>query len=479
VEAANMARNKYCFVSTVALTLALGACSFAPPLKIPDVPIAANYKETAPWTPARPSDDLPRDAWWTLYGDTELDALQKRLIENSPDLAEALARYQQAKAISDQIRSGLFPTLTGFANAQRDRQAELKPLRVLGPTSPDEFSSYTIGLEADYEFDLWGRIRNQVASGVASKQAAQADLESARLSLQAQLADSYIALRGLDREVALLNDTVSAYAKALDLTTARHDGGIASGLDVARAQTQVETARSQAKQALAQRAVLEHAIAALIGESASSFAIESRLADIVLPQVPAGVPSTLLQRRPDIAAAQRRIAAANASIGVARAAFFPAVTLSAQAGYQSSDIGNFIRAPNTFWAIGPSLFLTLFDAGKRKAEVARTQAVLDEAGAKYRSVVLSAFQQVEDNLALLNYYRAAANSERSALEAAQRSLDFATARYREGAVNYLEVVTSQTATLQTRRNALDLDTRQRRASVQLIRALGGGWSAAI
>ncbi len=476
-ETANVARIKTPCALTVGLSLALGACSLAPPLRIPDVPVAGNYKETAPWTPARPADDLPRDAWWTLYGDADLNAMQKRLIENSPDLAAALARYQQAKAISDQVRSGLFPTLVGSANAQRDRQAELRPLRVLGPTSPDEYGSYTLGLEVDYEFDLWGRIRNQVASGAASEQAAQADLESARLSLQAQLADSYIALRGLDREVALLNDTVAAYAKALDLTMTRHDGGIASGLDVARAQTQLDSTRSQAKQALAQRALIEHAIAALVGESASSFAIEPGLADIMLPQVPAGVPSTLLQRRPDIAAAQRRIAAANASIGVARAAFFPAVTLSALAGYQSSDIGNFIRAPNTYWAIGPSLFLTLFDAGKRQAEVARAQAVLDEAGAKYRSIVLSAFQQVEDNLALLNHYRAAADSERSALAAAQRSLDFATTRYREGAVNYLEVVTSQTATLQTQRNSLDLDTRQRRASVQLIRALGGGWSA--
>lgn len=472
-----MARIKTSCAIAAVLAIALGACSFAPPLRIPDVPVANSYKEAAPWTLAQPTDDLPRDAWWTLYGDADLNALQKRLIKNSPDLAAALARYQQAKAFRDQARSGLFPVLVGSANAQRDRQSELKPLRVLGPTSPDEYGSYTLGVEMDYEFDVWGRIRNQVASGAAAERAAQADLESARLSLQAQLADSYIALRGLDREVALLDNTVAAYAKALELTTTRHAGGIASGLDVARAQTQVDATRSQATQALAQRALIEHAIAALVGESASKFTIESRLADILLPQIPAGVPSTLLQRRPDIAAAQRRIAAANASIGVARAAFFPAVTLSALAGYQSSDIGNFIRAPNTYWAIGPSLFLTLFDAGKRNAEVARTQAVLDETGATYRSIVLNAFQQVEDNLALLNHYRSAAESERSALGAAQRSLDFATTRYREGAVNYLEVVTSQTVTLQTQRNALDLETRQRRASVQLIRALGGGWSA--
>ena len=411
-----------------------------------------------------------------LYGDAELNALQTQLVKNSPDLAAALARYQQATAVSDQARAGLLPTLAGAANAQRNRQSELRPLRVLGPNSPDEYGSYTLGLQADYEFDLWGRIRNLVAVGAAAERAAQADLESARLSLQAQLADSYIALRGLDREAALLNQSVAAYEKALEVTTTRHDGGIASGLDVARAQTQLDATRSQEKQSLAQRAMIEHAIAALVGESASSFTIAPRLAEIVLPQIPTGLPSTLLQRRPDIAAAQRRIAAANASIGVARAAFFPAVTLSALAGYQSSDSGNFIRAPNTYWAIGPSVFLTLFDGGRRQAEVARSQAVLDETGAKYRSVVLSAFQQVEDNLALLNHYRAAADAERSALAAAQRSLDFSTARYREGAVNYLEVVASQTATLQTQRNALDLDTRQRRASVQLIRALGGGWT---
>jgi NodT family efflux transporter outer membrane factor (OMF) lipoprotein len=459
------------------LCATLGACSLAPPLKVPEVPVAASYREGAPWSQAQPADELPRGAWWTLYGDEQLNALQQRLIANSPDLAAALARYNQAKAISDESRSGLFPSLAGIANVQRDRQSELAPLRVLGPNSPNQYGSATIGLQANYEFDLWGRIRNQVNSSSFSAQAAQADLESARLSLQAQLADSYIALRGLEREAVLLADTVAAYARAVELTTKRRGAGIASGLDVARAQTQLESARSLAEQTLAQRALIEHAIAALVGESASSFTIEPRLAGIVLPQIPAGVPSTLLQRRPDIAAAQRRIAAANANIGVARAAFFPAVTLSALAGFQSSNIANFISAPNIFWATGPSLFLTLFDAGKRDAEVARTRAVLDETGAQYRGVVLGAFQQVEDNLALLDKYRAAAESERAAVAAAQKSLDFATARYRQGAVNYLEVVTSQTATLQTQREALDLDTRQRRASVQLIRALGGGWSA--
>ncbi|MGZ5080477.1 MAG: efflux transporter outer membrane subunit [Usitatibacter sp.] len=461
--------------AAVVLAIALGGCSLAPRLEMPEVPAAAAYKEESPWTRAEPADELPRDAWWTLYGDAGLDALQKRLVDQSPDLAAALARYEQAKAVADELRSGLFPSLAGNASEQRLRQSEGKPLRVLGPTSPDVYGARSIGVEAGYELDLWGRIRNQVASGTASEQAAQADLESARLSLQAQLADSYIALRGLDREIALLDETVAAYGKALDLTTTRHDGGIASGLDVARAQTQLESTRAQVAQVRAQRDVLEHAIAALIGESPSAFTIEPRIEAIALPRVPAGVPSTLLQRRPDIAAAQRHIAAANANVGIARAAYFPAVTLGATAGYQSGASGSVITAPNLYWSVGPSLVLALFDAGKRRAQVAQAQAALDEAGARYRGVVLSAFQQVEDNLALLRQYREAAQAEEAAVASARRSLAFATSRYRDGAANYLEVVVSQVAALQAQRDELDLDTRERRASVQLIRALGGGW----
>ncbi len=453
----------------------LGGCSTAPKLTIPEVPIAAAYKEAAPWTPAQPADGLPRGPWWTMFGDADLNELQARLVEHSPDLAAALARYNQAKAFSDQLRSGLFPSLVLGADAQRDRQSDMRPLR--GLNSPADYNSFTAGVQVNYELDLWGRIRNEVAAGRAQAQAYAADLESARLSLQAQLADDYLALRGLDRQVATLNETVKAYESALELTQTRHDGGIASGLDVARAQTQLGTSRSLAAQTLALRAVAEHAIAALIGESASEFSIPPRLAQIELPQVPVGVPATLLQRRPDIAAAQRRIAASNASVGVARAAFFPAVTLSATAGYQSTAAGEWITAPNLFWSIGPSLLLTLFDAGKRKAQVAQAQAALDEAGAQYRSVVLTAFQQVEDGLALVHDYRDAAIEEHSAVTAAERSLDFALTRYREGEVSYLEVVTSQTITLQTQLDSVSLDTRELRASVQLIRALGGGWTA--
>ncbi len=478
MASSNVMRGRLAACGWIALlSLALGACSQQQPLKLPELAVPSAFKEAANWTAARPADALARQAWWTLYGDAELDALQQRLIKNSPDLAAALARYQQSKSATDQIRASQLPSLSATLNAQRNRQSEARPLRVLGPLSPNEYSSNTLGLDLEFEFDLWGRVRSLVAAGQAQELAAQADLESARLSLQAQLTDSYIALRGLDRDAALLKEVEAAYAKALALVARRHDGGLASGLDLARAQGQLESTRSQWQQSQAQRALMEHAIAFLVGESAASFSLPPSLDAIALPRVPVGLPSTLLQRRPDIAAAERRVAASNASVGVAQAAFFPVVTLSALLGYQSSAIGHFILAPNTFWAIGPTLAGSLFDGGRRQAEVARVQAVLDESGAKYRSVVIGAFQQVEDQLALLNHYAAAAESETAAVGAALRSLELANSRYRDGAASYLEVVASQTTALQARRSALDLATRQRRASVQLIRALGGGWSA--
>ncbi|HEY4079745.1 MAG TPA: efflux transporter outer membrane subunit [Burkholderiaceae bacterium] len=469
--------NRLVQLTPLVLALALGACSMAPTLKLPEVPMAASFKEAAPWVAGKPADAIARDAWWTLYGDADLDDLQQRLIKNSPDLAAALARYSQARAIDDSLHSGLFPTVNATGGALRLKQSETAPLRVLGPNSPNEYNANTLGLSASYELDLWGRVRNTVDAGDATRQAAQADLQSARLSLQAQLADNYIALRGLDRQLTLLADTVSAYDKALELTQSRYKGGVSSGLDVARAKTQAQTTRSQYQQVMAQRAVLEHAIAALVGESASSFTIGPRKVALTLPDVPFDVPSTLLQRRPDIAAAQRRVVAANANVGVARSAFFPSVTLGGTLGYASKNFGNFIGAPNTVWSIGPSAVLALFDAGRRKAEVNRTKAVLDETGAVYRGVVLGAFAQVEDNLALLKHYRDAAESQQAAVVAAQDALDHSNERYHEGAVNYLDVVVSQTTALQAQRDLLDLETRQRRASVQLIRALGGGWSA--
>jgi NodT family efflux transporter outer membrane factor (OMF) lipoprotein len=459
--------------SSAALTLLLGACSLAPPLKTPDIPTANAYKEIGPWTQAQPADRLPRDSWWTLYDVAELNELEKRLIAGNPTLAAALANYAQARALADQARAGLFPTLGLSAGVEHDRASINAPLR--GPTTPTYYNANSVGGNVSYEFDLWGQIHNEVAAGEANAAAAAADLENARLSLIAQLVDDYIQLRSLDRDSAILDETVTAYTRALKLTQQRHDAGIAPGLDVSQAQTQLHAARSQVAQTLAQRALMEHAIAALLGVSASTFAIQPQTVDLKLPQIPSGVPTTLLERRPDIAGAQRRMMAANANIGAARAAYFPTLTLGAQGGFQSTAFSNWLSAPSTFWAIGPNALLSVFDGGLRRAQVAQARAEFDASAANYRSTVVGAFQQVEDSLATLNHYHDAAVAEKAAVDAAQRTLNLALALYQQGATDYLTVVTAQTALLQTQLEALNLDTLQLRASVDLIRALGGGW----
>jgi NodT family efflux transporter outer membrane factor (OMF) lipoprotein len=456
-----------------ALALMLGGCSLAPRMKTPDVPAGDAYKELGAWTQAQPADRLPRDSWWMLYDTPEIDDLQKRLIAGNPSLAAALANYAQAKALADQARAGLFPTLGLNGSVQRSRESVHAPL--IAPTTARYYDDNVLGGSVSYELDLWGQIRNQVAAGEANAQASAADLENARLSLLAQLVEDYVQLRSLDRENAILDDTVKAYARALILTEQRHGAGIAAGLDVAQAQTQLDAARSQAAQVLAQRALMEHAIAALLGVSASTFSIAPALVDIKLPQIPAGLPATLLERRPDIAAAQRRMIAANANIGVARAAYFPSLTLGAQGGFQSTSFSNWLSAPSSFWAIGPNALLSVFDGGLRRAQVAQARAEFDASAADYRGVVVTAFQQVEDSLASLNHYYDAAREEKAAVDAAQRTLDLSMALYKQGAADYLTVVTSQTALLQAQLQALNLDTLQLTASVDLIRALGGGW----
>jgi NodT family efflux transporter outer membrane factor (OMF) lipoprotein len=456
-----------------ALTLLLGACSLAPPLKTPVVPTADAYKEIGPWTPAQPADRLPRDSWWALYDNAELNELEKKLIDGNPTLAAAVANYAQARALADQARAGLFPTLGVNASVSRNRESSNAPLR--GPTTPTYYNANTLGGSVSYELDLWGQIRNEVAAGEANAAASAADLENARLSLIAQLTGDYIQLRSLDRDSAILDETVTAYARALSLTEQRHGAGIAPGLDVSQAQTQLNAATSQAAQTLAQRALMEHAIAALLGVSASTFSIKPAIVAITLPQIPSGVPTTLLERRPDIAAAQRRMIAANADIGVARAAYFPTLTLGAQGGFQSTGYSNWLSAPSSFWAIGPNALLSVFDGGLRRAQVAQARAEFDASAANYRSTVVSAFQQVEDSLATLNHYHDASVDEKAAVDAAQRTLDFSMALYKQGATDYLTVVTSQTALLQTQLEALTLDTLQLSASVNLILALGGGW----
>src|SRR6202789_55925 len=317
-----------------ALTLLLGPCSLAPPLKTPVIPAGDAYKEGGAWTQAQPADRLPRDSWWTLYGSAELDTLQTQLIAANPTLAAAFANYGQARALADQARAGLFPTLGLHAGVQRARESVNAPL--ITNAIPRYFDTNVLGGSVSYELDLWGQIGNEVRAGEANAAAAAADLENARLSLIAQLVNDYIQLRSLDRTRKTLDDTAATDSRALVLTEQRHGAGIAPGLDVSQAQTQLDTARSQAAQTLAQRALMEHAIAALLGVSASTFSIQPQIVDVTLPRIPSGVPTTLLERRPDISAAQRRMIAANANIGVARAAYFPTLTLGAQGGFQST-----------------------------------------------------------------------------------------------------------------------------------------------
>nr|WP_275690447.1 efflux transporter outer membrane subunit [Luteibacter yeojuensis] len=460
----------------VLVATGLSGCSLAPTYKVPEVPMAPQYANAdTPWTEAKPADRLDRNGWWKLYGDARLDDLQAKLLANNATLAAALAHYQQSVAITRQVRADLFPQIGLSANAQRNRESDTRPLR--GATSPSSYNAYTIGAQLDYEVDLWGRVRDSVAAGTAEQAASAADLASVQLSLQAQLADNYLQLNGFDRQIKVLSESIDAFTRALALTQSRHDGGIASGLDVARAQTQVSNAKSQLTQARAQRALVLHAIAVLVGDSASTFSLATDDAPVKVPTIPLEVPSTILQRRPDIAAAERRTAAANAQVGVARSAFFPQLTLDGQGGWQSNRWGSIATAPNRFWAIGPTLLLDVFDGGRRKAAVDQAKAATDEAGAQYRGVVLNAFAQVEDNLTLLRDLGTALTDQRAAANAAQRSVDLSLNRYREGAVGYLDVVQAQTAALDAERSVIDLETRQLRASVQLVRALGGGWSA--
>lgn len=459
------------FLLATSAALSLTACNLAPDYHPPLVAVPASYKEAGPWQPAQPADAAPRGPWWQQFADPTLDRLEPQVDKANPDLAATVARYDQARAAAVEAEAGLYPQISLGASSIANRQSSERPLRVGGP---NEYTANTLDTQASYEIDIWGDVRNKAAAGRALAQASAADLATVRLSLQAELASDYFTLRGLDADAKLLADTVAAFQKALDLTQTLFAGKIAAGTDVSRAQTQLETARAQVSDVAGRRALLEHAIATLVGEPASSFSIAVEQPKLGLPDFPTSLPTDLLQRRPDIASAERDVKAANAEIGVARAAFYPSLSLNLLGGFQDTRF-DAPSLPLSFWSVGPDVTLPLFTGGELDAQESAAYAKFREASEDYRSTVLGAFQEVEDNLALIHWLGTETSDENAAVAAAQRTLDSALNLYREGATSYLEVVTAQTALLQSQQGAIDVQTRQLEAEVGLARALGGGW----
>jgi NodT family efflux transporter outer membrane factor (OMF) lipoprotein len=456
-----------------ALALAFAcSCAHPPAYTPPGAATAPSFKEDPNWKAAAPSDEAIRGDWWELFGDGQLATLERQIDVSNQNLKAFEARYTEARASVRAARSDLYPRVSAGPTAVVARPSGSRAT----PSSHDVYGDILLPGDVGYEVDAWGRIRGAVNASVAQAQASAADLETARLSLHAELALDYFDLQGLDRERALLDQAVANYEQALQLTNNRFQGGIASQADVALAETQLETTRALAVDEDAARAALEHAIAVLVGVPAASFSLPRAATVATAPEVPAQMPSTLLERRPDIAAAERRVAAASAQVGSTRAAWFPIVTLSGTAGFESSSFGRLLSATSTLWSAGPSALITVFDAGRRRAVTAQAQAVYEETIANYRQTVLNTFRDVEDQLATLTILAGEADIQARAVAAAGRSLDQATNRYRGGLASYLEVTAAQTAALASQRAAVSIDTRRLAATVLLLKAAGGGWT---
>jgi NodT family efflux transporter outer membrane factor (OMF) lipoprotein len=467
------------FACAAALAGLLPACSLAPDYTRPaTAPAPAAYLEAyGSWKVAAPADGQARGRWWSVFQDPGLDALEAKVADANQDLKAALARLLGARAQTRIARAGFFPNISAAASAQRSKVSVNSPSYLPGhPTLGDD---YQLGLDLSYELDVFGRIRNSVASARAGEQASAGDLASLDLSVHAELASDYFTLRGLDAQQEMLDRTVADYAKALRLTENLYQGGAGVISDVQQATAQLETARTQAEDTRLRRAQTEHAIAVLVGEPASSFHVAAapQPLDTPPPAIDPGLPSQLLERRPDVAAAERRVAAANSAIGVARAAYFPIFTLGATVGFNSVSASNWLEAPSRYWSIGPQGLLTVFDGGLHSAQSDAAHASYDEQVANYRSSVLTAYQDVEDNLAALRQLEKESVSEAAAVSATQGALDQANFRYKGGLVTYLEVVSSENANLAARLAAVDILTRRLTASVQLVKALGGDWQA--
>lgn len=450
----------------------VAGCDLAPHYHVPLTTVPAHFKEASMFQPASPADGAPRGDWWTGFGDSTLDGLEAQVDTANPTLAASLAILQQARAFAAEAQAGLYPTLSIAGHINTDRQSNRRPTRGLG--QPNQYLDNGIGAQADYEIDLWDKVANAIRSGRAAAQATAADLENTRLSLHAELANDYINLRGLDAQAHVLQDAAIAYRRAVEVTQNRFAGKISSGIDVERAKNQLQAAEASLTDILAKRALVEHAIAVLVGKQPSELSLPPTRWTLEMPNVSPGLPSTLLERRPDVASAERQMAAANATIGVARAAFYPTLSLNILYGLQDTGF-NLFSLPNDFWAIGPGLTMPLFEGGLRTAEEDAAIAQYRLAVAQYRGTVLGAFQDVEDALSQIRILADEAAQEQLAVEAAQRTTAMTMALYKDGATSYLEVVVAQTAELQSEETATGLRTRRVQADLDLIRALGGGW----
>jgi NodT family efflux transporter outer membrane factor (OMF) lipoprotein len=462
--------------------LVVSGCAVGPHYQRPSAPASDAFKEAPPegWKQAEPADSIPRGAWWQIYCLPELDALEQQVAVSNQNVIVAIAQYRQAR---DQIRiarSALFPTVNMAPSAvitRANSSARTGSGAVVTTQSSGLVVDYSLPVDFTYQADVWGSVQRSVTAASATAQASQGDLENVLLMNQAQLAQLYFQLHGLDGDADLLQTTLQVYGQSLQLTKDRMQAGVASGADVAQAQAQYDSTRAQWIDVGVARAQFEHAIAVLTGKPPSALTIPPSPVTGLPPPVPIGLPSALLERRPDISAAERRMAAANEQIGIAKAAFYPTISLNATGGFASTAIETLLTWPSRFWAVAPQLALTLFDAGKRHAEVDLEEAAYDGTVAVYRQTVLTSFQQVEDQLAALRILEQEAEAEDMAVTAAQEALDIANEQYRAGTVDYLQVIVTQAAALQARRTALDILTRRLVASVLLVEALGGGWVA--
>jgi NodT family efflux transporter outer membrane factor (OMF) lipoprotein len=482
-------RATICIAMTPCL---LAGCVVGPKYHPASIDTPAAYKELTPsdfqntegWKVAQPKDDTLRGKWWEIFNDPQLNALEEKVNVSNQSIAASAASFLAARALVKEARSQLFPTVTTNPSITVQRPSATSSgggsnsVTATGSSSssPGTFTSYTLPFDATWQPDLFGRIRNTVRSAAYGAQATAADLESTRLTVQAEVAADYFQLRGQDKLKELLDSTVIAYQQSLDLTRALYETGIDSEEAVAEAETQLEVTKAQDDNLGIQRAEFEHAIAMLTGQAASTFSVPVQPLDSSPPAIPFGIPSQLLERRPDIAAAERLVAQANAQIGIARAAYFPTVTLSATAGLESTSFVKWFTWPSRFFSIGPSAAETLFDAGLRRATVMQFRAQYDETVANYRQSVLTAFQQVEDNLASLRILSVEIQHQDAAVKSAERTLVVATDRYKLGIDPYLNVLTAQTSLLSNQQAAVNLRIQQMTASGGLIEALGGGWN---